>query len=251
MKRILPKFYVYEHWRPDTDVCFYVGKGSGKRAWGSRNRNKFHVNVVKKLTKLGMCVEVRMVASGLIEAQAFALEIERIAFWRALGVELVNATLGGEGPSGFKLSSKHKAALLAANIGKSRPAEVCEKIRVKLLGKKNPERGPKISAALKGKKLTRAHRAKLALAQTEVMARPGIREYLSIKITGRKHTPEACILIGNVHRGKIISEQTRAKIKRARKKQVMKPMTAETKAKIGAKVSAAAKRKRLLVSGLS
>lgn len=25
-------FYVYEHWRPDKDVCFYVGKGSKGRA---------------------------------------------------------------------------------------------------------------------------------------------------------------------------------------------------------------------------
>ena len=25
-------FYVYEHWRPDKNVCFYVGKGKGKRA---------------------------------------------------------------------------------------------------------------------------------------------------------------------------------------------------------------------------
>jgi hypothetical protein len=27
------KFYVYEHWRPDKDVCFYVGKGHGRRAY--------------------------------------------------------------------------------------------------------------------------------------------------------------------------------------------------------------------------
>ena len=25
-------YYVYEHWRPDKDVCFYVGKGKGGRA---------------------------------------------------------------------------------------------------------------------------------------------------------------------------------------------------------------------------
>ena len=25
-------FYVYEHWRPDHDECFYVGKGKGGRA---------------------------------------------------------------------------------------------------------------------------------------------------------------------------------------------------------------------------
>ena len=25
-------FYVYEHWRPDKDTCFWVGKGKGDRA---------------------------------------------------------------------------------------------------------------------------------------------------------------------------------------------------------------------------
>jgi len=25
-------YYVYEHWRPDKDICFYVGKGKGSRA---------------------------------------------------------------------------------------------------------------------------------------------------------------------------------------------------------------------------
>lgn len=31
-------FYVYEHWRPDTGVCFYVGKGKEKRAWDMKRR---------------------------------------------------------------------------------------------------------------------------------------------------------------------------------------------------------------------
>lgn len=30
--KMLLNFYVYEHWRPDTDMPFYVGKGTGGRA---------------------------------------------------------------------------------------------------------------------------------------------------------------------------------------------------------------------------
>ena len=94
-------FYVYEHWRPDRDECFYVGKGKGGRAYKMRDRNLHHRAIVKKLSDLGMMVEVRMVASGIAESEAFRIEQERIAFWRAAGIDLANKTNGGEGTSGL------------------------------------------------------------------------------------------------------------------------------------------------------
>ena len=42
-------FYVYEHVRPDTGVCFYVGKGKGKRAWNMKDRNAHHRAIQSKL----------------------------------------------------------------------------------------------------------------------------------------------------------------------------------------------------------
>lgn len=37
------QFYVYEHFRPDKGVCFYVGKGKyPKRAWDMRTRSRWH-----------------------------------------------------------------------------------------------------------------------------------------------------------------------------------------------------------------
>lgn len=107
MKRLKPKhiFYVYEHWRPDKDICFWVGKGHKRRAYEFK-RNKHYDKVVAKLKQLGMCVEVRMVDSGLLEAEAHQLEVERIAFWRSQGIKLTNATDGGEGVSGYKHSKK-------------------------------------------------------------------------------------------------------------------------------------------------
>ena len=102
-------YYVYEHWRPDRDECFYIGKGKGGRSAQFRHgRNRHYRSVVAKLSGLGMCVEVRMVASGLTESEAFALEIERIAFWRSLEVGIVNLTNGGEGPSGYKQTIAHR-----------------------------------------------------------------------------------------------------------------------------------------------
>jgi hypothetical protein len=119
-------FYIYEHWRPDTDACFYVGKGSGRRANVMDSRNRYHNNVQKKLACLGMCVEVRLFAEGLAEEEAFDLEIERIAFWRGMGVPLANLTDGGEG--GSNPSESTRALMRKAKLGAKLTAEHKAKI---------------------------------------------------------------------------------------------------------------------------
>lgn len=89
-------YYVYEHWRLDTDTCFYVGLGQKQRAYDRRGRNIHWKNIVAKLERIGSGYEVRMVATGLTEQEAFSLEIERIAFWQDK-VDLANITKGGSG----------------------------------------------------------------------------------------------------------------------------------------------------------
>lgn len=88
-------FYVYEHWRPDKGVCFYIGKGKGKRAWSLNLRSRWHKAVVSKLTSLGLSVDVRVVCTNMIEEEAFAEEIRRISMYA--GGDLVNLTRGGDG----------------------------------------------------------------------------------------------------------------------------------------------------------
>lgn len=116
-------FYVYEHWRPDLDLCFYVGKGQRNRARTFKYRNQIYSAVAAELSRQGMCIEVRMVASALIEAEAFNIEMDRIAFWRAAGVALANRTDGGEGfsgfirPKGIKLSALARERISAARMG--------------------------------------------------------------------------------------------------------------------------------------
>lgn len=111
-------YFVYEHWRPDKDVCFYVGKGKGRRAIEMRvSRNKYHRNVQAKLARLGMCAEVRMVANGLTESRAFEIERERIAFWRTIGIKLTNISAGGDGPSGIRRTDAEKARISREKTG--------------------------------------------------------------------------------------------------------------------------------------
>lgn len=136
-------FYVYEHWRLDRNECFYVGKGSGKRAYDMSCRNKHHQAIRAKMNRIGSAIEVRIVASGLCEKGAFDLEIERIKYWSDAGADLANRTYGGEGVR-YPKSAEHKAKLseksrnmsqkqrmLRAELARNMPQEQRDKLAEK------------------------------------------------------------------------------------------------------------------------
>jgi hypothetical protein len=161
----MQQFYIYEHWRPDTGVCFYVGKGQGRRAYYfHRKRNTHYMGIAKKLSELGLCIDVRMIATGLSEDSAYALEKERIAFWIGAGVKLANQSPGGRGGmsgvprspesrekqsqtnTGRKLSDEHRAALVALNQS---PEARARTAALHTGRKRPPETGLRIGAAHK------------------------------------------------------------------------------------------------------
>lgn len=105
----MKRFYTYLHCKPD-GTPFYVGKGSGNRAYElSRNgRNKYHQRIV---AKYGILIFVFPCET---EKQAFEDEIQQIAQLRADGYELCNMTNGGDGCAGRVLSDSSKAKIAAA-----------------------------------------------------------------------------------------------------------------------------------------
>lgn len=107
------EFYVYEHWRPDIDQCFYVGKGRGRRAYNLRPRNPYYRAIKAKLKTEGLAIEIRIIAKEMAESSAFSLEVERIEYWRSVGVRLANLTNGGDGVSGLHAEGR---ALIAAKL---------------------------------------------------------------------------------------------------------------------------------------
>lgn len=177
-------FYVYEHWRPDRDECFYVGKGRGGRANKMRDRNLHHRAIVKKLSAMGMAVEVRMVATGLDEESAFRIEMERIAFWREAGIDLANKTDGGDGVSGLIMSAEAKAKMSAAKVGKKQDPEAVAKRIAPLIGRKQPRHAVEICAQ---------------------------------KRRGRKHSDEAKAKMSAAHLGKVVSQEAREALSAANK----------------------------------
>ncbi|MDE2104494.1 MAG: GIY-YIG nuclease family protein [Patescibacteria group bacterium] len=194
-------YYVYEHWRPDRDECFYVGKGRGNRANVLYGRNTHHTAIQLKLSRLGLCVEIRLVATELTESMAFELERERIAFWRANGNDLANFTDGGEGGSnprpetrelmrkaklGRKLSDEHKAKIGEA----SRRVAQDPEYRAKL--------GEAISAACARPEV----KAKRSASQKKRVRTKEHYEKVSAALTGRKLSPEHAEKARNASKGR-------------------------------------------------
>jgi hypothetical protein len=213
-------YYVYEHWRPDKGSCFYVGKGKGKRAHDfRRGRNRRHKFIVAALKEAGLNAEVRIIATCLSESEAFKLEVERIAFWRASGVAISNATDGGEGASGMAHSAEWKRAMSARMTGREVSAETRRKLSALALGnkrglgvKKSAEAVEKTAAAHRGVQRSEDTRARISVAKT---GKPG-------HALSQAHIEK----IKAAHTGQKRSEATREKMR--------KPKSAEHRAKLSA-----------------
>ena len=170
-------FYVYEHWRSDTSQCFYVGKGTGRRAHKFNCRTKHHRHIGALLRSLGGDIEIRFVATDLDEPAALTLECERIAHWRSLGVPLVNLTDGGEGASGYVAPPETRAKVSKASRAYwSKPearAAASERLRAD-----PPARRPGVAEKLSVNNAMNSaeNRAKVAAAKREYWARPGARD---------------------------------------------------------------------------
>jgi hypothetical protein len=88
---MINSFYVYLHRRATDGKIFYVGKGFGKRAWVTNNRDNNHWKRIAR--KYGFTVQIA--AAGLTENRAFEIEKDMILFFGR--DNLCNMTDGGEG----------------------------------------------------------------------------------------------------------------------------------------------------------
>ena len=141
-------FLVYEHWRPDTGKCFYVGKGKKRRSHSFEPRNSRYGRIIKKLRQNGFSPEIRIVRQHLTETEAFELEIATISLWRARGIEIANYTNGGDGASGYTHTAATKKVLRQKAIGRKRSPEMRE-LRSKPRAPHSSKTRAKMSASAK------------------------------------------------------------------------------------------------------
>lgn len=72
------KFYVYVHRHPLTKEVFYVGKGSGNRAFERNDRTDSWREVVRELRNQGLAYTIELVHICDTEEMALRLEIDEI-----------------------------------------------------------------------------------------------------------------------------------------------------------------------------
>lgn len=148
------KFYTYAYLRK-SGKPYYIGKGSGERAYKSSGR--FATTPVDRS-------KILILKSGLSEDQAFRHEMYMISVFgrknNGTGI-LLNLTDGGEGSSGRVLSSQTK-----------------EKIRKKILGKKAKKSVRlKMSASRKGRYVSIETRRKKSLSMRGKNTGPRTEEF--------------------------------------------------------------------------
>lgn len=169
-------FLVYEHWRPDTGLPFYVGKGTIKRARALDGRNRHHKNIRAKLNRQGLEVEIRIVFSGLNEEMAFTLEKSAISYWRSRNVKLINRTLGGEGATGYSPTSVQRATHARANKETwSRPEIKAQRSSILKKAYQDPNLRRKVSDAVKKARATPEARARMREASLISQAKPEVK----------------------------------------------------------------------------
>lgn len=180
----MAQFYSYL-WLREDESPYYVGKGSGRRAYISHG--KFYPPRDKSLI---------VIFPQDSEAEAFESEIALIWLFgrKDLGTGcLYNSTAGGEGLSGYRHTASAKQKQSAAKIGNKHS----------LGAVRSPEFLAKLSARTKGRKASAELRAKLSAAHK---GKPN-------NCTGRPVSAETREKIRNSLIGRPVSAETIAKIR--------------------------------------
>ena len=137
------KFYVYRHIRLDTNTPFYVGKGSGRRAF-RKERNKYWKHISNKF---GYKIEI--ILEGLEESDAFNKEKQIIRVYKEFNYCEANLHEGGKGgTAGYKipkekLVNRTQKGEKHPRFGKEHSDEtkkaISEKLKGKYFGKSNKQ----------------------------------------------------------------------------------------------------------------
>lgn len=113
-------FYVYALLNPIDNSIFYIGKGSGNRAydhlkpsgWGNNLHKKYKIELIRKNGKEPV---VLFLHENLEENVAYELEMQEIKKCKENGIQLTNLTEGGDcGPKRYGKRSEQEKHIIAA-----------------------------------------------------------------------------------------------------------------------------------------
>lgn len=197
------QFYVYMY-LDQNNVPFYIGKGKDIRRYVSIHLNTSPNNFLKrKILKLGqMNIKIHFLHKNLTEENAFYWERYWIKYiGRRITKEgpLCNITEGGEGSSGYKHTNETKRKIGLASARR----------------KRSKETRYKISEANKGK---HAHLfGRLVSEETRNKISKSNQGHIS-SLKGIPRSDEVRQKISIAQKGKIVSEETKQKMRKSHKK---------------------------------
>jgi len=168
------EFYVYIHYRDDTNEPFYVGKGYGRRAYIAKGRSKWWQSIAAKHT-----VRVEILEIFNTEQEAFMRETSLISSMNASGIRLCNLTSGGEGACGRIVSEETRQIMREKMTGRSLSDEAKRKVGLSSKQRRHTDaRKAKMSTLFTG---VNNPSYKGAIVATNVLTGE------SLEITGRIH----------------------------------------------------------------
>lgn len=178
------QYYIYSYLREDHSP-YYIGKGSGKRAY---TKGPKEVRPPRDKSR------VRILKADLTEEEAFLLEkLYILMFGRIdLGTGILrNKSDGGDGSSGYIVSPEERKRRSERMKGVTRPRWIYDKIAASNTGKKaSAETRAKISAIHKGRKCTEEHKRNVSKAKKGFKHTEEAKQKMSVSKRGKSLSPE-------------------------------------------------------------
>lgn len=212
------KFYTYAHYKADTKEIFYIGKGSGKRAFIKYKRSAHWNSIVEKH---GLLVEI--LARWQTEDQSLEHEKFLISTFRSMGFTLCNMTAGGDGVTSESWTPEMRARLSKSKLGRKFSDETRKRMSESAKGRPMSKEAIEKTAAF--------HRGRKRGEQTLRK----MSEALKGKNVGLVKSKEWLEKLAQANRGKKRSEESRARMSAAAKGKKKKPQTEQHRMKISEK----------------